>query len=60
MARTTTKDFVKIPKQEYALLKKVYRTVQRQAFLVRIAEAEKNLAAGKTKKKKVSVDDLIA
>ena len=57
MTQTTTKDFVKIPKQEYALLKEVYRTVQRQAFLVRIGEAEKNLVAGKTKK--VSVDDLI-
>jgi len=58
MTQTTTKDFVKIPKQEYNLLKEVYRTVQRQAFLVRIGEAEKNLATGKTKK--VSVDDLIA
>ncbi|QWV92150.1 MULTISPECIES: hypothetical protein [Geomonas] len=57
MPQTTAKDFVKVPKQEYALLKEVYRTVQRQAFLVRIGEAEKNLAEGKTKK--VSVDDLI-
>lgn len=32
--------------------------IRRQAFLVRIGEAEKNLAAGKTKE--VSVDDLIA
>jgi hypothetical protein len=58
MAQTTTKDFVKIPKQEYSLLKEVYRSVQRQALLVRIGEAEKNLAAGKTRK--VSVDDLLA
>lgn len=57
MPHATAKDFVKVPKQEYALLKEVYRTVQRQAFLVRIGEAEKNLAAGKVKK--VLVDDLI-
>jgi hypothetical protein len=58
MAQTAVKDFVKIPKQEYNLLKEVYRTVQRQAFLIRIGEAEKNLSSGKTKK--VSVDELIA
>jgi hypothetical protein len=58
MAQTATKDFVKIPKQEYTLLKEVYRTVQRQAFLIRIGDAEKNLASGKTKA--VSIDDLIA
>jgi hypothetical protein len=58
MAQTAAKDFVKIPKQEYALLKEVYRTLRRQAFLIRIGDAEKNLASGKTKK--VSVDDLIA
>lgn len=55
---STANDFVKVPKQEYNLLKEVYRTVQRQAFLFRLDEAEKNLATGKTKK--VSVDDLIA
>ncbi|PIP47249.1 MAG: hypothetical protein COX16_05400 [Deltaproteobacteria bacterium CG23_combo_of_CG06-09_8_20_14_all_51_20] len=58
MAQTATKDFVKIPKQEYNLLKEVFRTVKRQAFLVRLDDAEKNLAAGKTKM--LSVDDLIA
>ena len=58
MAPTTNKEYVKVPKQEYNLLKEVFRTVQRQAFLVRINEAEKNLASGKTKA--VSVDDLIA
>lgn len=57
MAQSATKDFVKIPKQEYSFLKEVYRTVQRQALLVRIGEAEKNLADGKTKK--VLVDDLL-
>jgi hypothetical protein len=58
MAQTATKDFVKVPKQEYNLLKEVFRTVKRQAFLVRLDDAEKNLAAGKTKM--LSVDDLIA
>lgn len=58
MAHAATKDFVKIPKQEYNVLKEVYRTVQRQAFLMRIDDAEKNLVAGKTKT--ISVDDLIA
>ena len=58
MAPTTVKEYVKVPKQEYRLLKEVYRTVQRQALLIRIGEAEKNLASGKTKT--VSVDDLVS
>jgi len=58
MTQAAVKDFVKIPKQEYNLLKEVYRTVQRQAFLIRIGEAEKNLLSEKTKKS--SVDELIA
>ena len=57
MSQTPIKDYVKIPKQEYDLLKEVYRTVKRQAFLVRLDDAEKNLAAGKTKT--ISFDDLI-
>ena len=51
MEHTAVKDYVKIPKQEYNLLKEVYRTVKRQAFLVRLDEAERNLATGKTKAK---------
>lgn len=58
MERTVVEDYVKIPKQEYNLLKEVYRTVERQAFLLRIDEAERNLAAGKTKS--MTVDDVIA
>lgn len=58
MAQTANIDYIKIPKQEYSLLKEVYRTVKRQAFLIRLDEADKNLAAGKAKT--VSVDDLIA
>ena len=36
MEYAAVKDYVKIPKQEYNLLKEVYRTVKRQAFLVRL------------------------
>lgn len=57
MEHATSKEYVKVPKQEYHLLKEVYRTVKRQAFLVRIDEAERNLAAGKIKA--MTVDDFI-
>ena len=57
MEHAAVKDYVKIPKQEYSLLKEVYRTVKRQAFLVRLDESERNLAAGKTKA--ISVKDFI-
>jgi hypothetical protein len=57
MEHAVVKDYVKIPKQEYNLLKEVYRTVKRQTFLVRLDESERNLAAGKTKA--ISVDDFI-
>jgi hypothetical protein len=57
MPQNPTKNYVKIPKQEYDLLKEVYRTVKRQAFLVRLDEAEKHLTSGKTKT--ISADDLI-
>lgn len=57
MKHTVVEDYVKIPKQEYNLLKEVYLTVKRQAFLVRLDEAERHLAAGKTKSK--TVDDFI-
>ena len=58
MEHSSAEDYVKIPKQEYNLLKEVYRTVKRQAFLVRINEAERNLAAGKNRS--MSVDNFIA
>ena len=57
MEHAAVKDYVKIPKQEYNLLKEIYRTVKRQAFLVRLDESERHLAAGKTKA--ISVDDFI-
>ena len=54
---TALNDYVKIPKREYNLLKEMYRTVKRQALLLRIDEAERNLALGKTKV--MSVDEVI-
>jgi hypothetical protein len=57
MEQIVAKDYIKIPKREYDLLKEVYRTVKRQAFLVRIDESTRNLAAGKIKK--ISMDELI-
>jgi len=49
MEHAAVKNYVKIPKQEYNLLKEVYRTVKRQALLVRLDEAERNLSTGKIK-----------
>ena len=57
MEHAASKEYVKVPKQEYDLLKEVYLSVKRQAFLVRIEEAEHNLAAGKTKA--MTVDDFV-
>lgn len=57
MEHTAVKNYVKIPKQEYNLLKEVYRTVKRQALLVRLEEAERNLSTGKIKT--ISVRDFI-
>lgn len=41
---------VAVPREEYRILKEIYQSVKRQNFLLRIAEAEKNLKAGKIKK----------
>jgi hypothetical protein len=57
MEQIAAKDYIKIPKREYNLLKEVYRTVKRQALLVRIDEAERNLSTGKIKT--ISVRDFI-
>ena len=57
MEQIVAKDYIKIPKREYNLLKEVYRTVKRQALLVRIEEAERNLSTGKIKT--ISVRDFI-
>jgi hypothetical protein len=40
---------VAVPKEEYRVLKEIYQSVKRQNFLLRIAEAEKNLKAGKVR-----------
>ena len=50
MRKNVTDGTIEIPKEEYRLLKELYRTVKRQNFLFRIDEAEKNLNAGKVKK----------
>ena len=47
---TMSNETVAIPKEEYRILKEIYQSVKRQNFLLRIAEAEKNLKAGKVKK----------
>lgn len=57
MEKDIAKEYIKIPKQEYDLLKEIYRTVKRQAFLVRLDEAERNFHSGKTKK--ISIDEFI-
>jgi hypothetical protein len=57
MAVKTAKETVVIPKEEYRILKEVYRNVKRQQFLMRLDEAEKNLRAGKVKK--VAVETFI-
>jgi hypothetical protein len=51
------RDMVMLPKDEYRILKELYKTVKRQNFLFRLEESEKNLKTGKIKK--VSVKDFI-
>lgn len=50
MGKAIAGDTITIPKEEYRFLKELYRNVRRQNFLLRIAEAEKNLKSGKVKK----------
>ncbi len=50
MGNVATDETVTVPKEEYMFLKEMYRIVKRQNFLLRIAEAEKNLKKGKVKK----------
>jgi len=56
-SKSTAKEMVEIPKDEYRILKEIYTTVKRQRLLFRIEEVEKNLRSGKVEK--VSVDDFI-
>ena len=51
------KEMVKIPKDEYKILKEIYKTVKRQKLLLRIEEAEKNFRLGKVEK--TSIDEFI-
>ena len=57
MEKAIVEEYVNVPKQEYNLLKEIFRSVKRQAFLVRINEAERNFKNGKNKT--ASVDDFI-
>lgn len=57
MAKLMSDDTVIIKKEEYKILKELYKTVKRQQFLFRIEEAERNLKDKKVKK--VSVDSFI-
>ena len=56
-SKSTAKEMVEIPKDEYRILKEIYKTVKRQRLLFRIEEAEKNLRLGRAEK--MSVDDFI-
>lgn len=57
MAKVISDDTIVIKKEEYKILKELYKTAKRQQFLFSIEEAEKNLKSKKVKK--VSVDSLI-
>jgi hypothetical protein len=57
MQKNIAKEMIEIPKDEYNMLKEIYKTVKRQKLLFRIEEAEKNLRTGKVKK--VTVDEFI-
>ncbi len=57
MAVKTARETVVVPKEEYRILKEIYRNVKRQQFLMRLDEAEKNLKSGRVKK--VSMDEFI-
>jgi hypothetical protein len=56
-SKSTAKEMVEIPREEYIILKEIYKTVKRQKLLFRIEEAEKNLRSGKVEK--MSTDDFI-
>ncbi len=55
--KNTAKEMIEIPKDEYRILKEIYKTVKRQRLLFRIEEAEKNFRMGKVEK--TSVDHFI-
>ena len=45
-SKSAPKEMVEIPKDEYRILKEIYKTVKRQRLLFRIEEAEKNFRGG--------------
>ncbi len=57
MAVKTARETIVVPKEEYRILKEIYRNVKRQQFLMRIDEAERNLKTGRVKK--IPVDSFI-
>lgn len=58
MATTLEKDYVKVPKEQYNLLKRIYKLNKKQLDLTRLYEVEENLMTWNYKK--VSSDDFIA
>ncbi len=57
-SKSTAKEMVEIPKDEYRILREIYKTVKRQRLLFRIEEAERNFRMGKVEK--TFVADFIA
>jgi hypothetical protein len=57
MQKNVAKEMIEIPRDEYVMLKEIYKTVKRQRLLFRIEAAEKNLRIGKVTK--ISVDEFI-
>ncbi len=57
MRKRTSAQTIEISKDEYDMLKEIYKTVKRQRLLFRIEEASKNLKAGTVER--VSVDEFI-
>lgn len=43
-------DTIMVPRDEYKILREMYKTVKRQQFLFRLEEAEKNLKTRKVKR----------
>lgn len=58
MATILEKDYVKVPKEQYNLLKRIYKLNKKQLDLTRIYEVEENLMTWNYKK--VSSDEFIA
>jgi hypothetical protein len=57
MQKNIAKETVEIPRNEYKMLREIYKTVKRQRLLFRIEEAERNLRKGKVRK--IPVDEFV-